>query len=258
MPGEERPINLSDLLDFLIETAKDLIECGCSSNRLERLITRIADPLDVKVDVLAIPTGVWIKVDNGMESRIDLIRVKSWAVNLHRMVAISDVVDEYEAGHLTLRQAKVLIREASEAPAPYNLLLTMLAGGLSAVVITFLLGGSLKESGIAFIPGCIVQFMTKFVFLGERRYLADFISSLIVGLFAIWCSTVDPQIDAARIIVGGIIGLLPGLVLVNAIHELAQKNLLSGTVKCFEAIIISASLAFGILIAVGIYLVSFQ
>jgi uncharacterized membrane protein YjjP (DUF1212 family) len=114
----------------------------------------------------------------------------------------------------------------------------------------------MTECWLSLIPGSSVQFLTKFVFVGEnQRYLADFVSASLVGFYSIWCSTVLNDIDAARIIVGGIVGLLPGLVLVNAIHELAQKNLLSGAAKSFEAMVISASLAFGVLLAVGLYLV---
>jgi uncharacterized membrane protein YjjP (DUF1212 family) len=249
-------VNLDDLMDFLLETAKDLIECGCSSNRVEKLIGRIAEPLGVQVDALAMPTGVWIKIACNGDSKIDLIRVRTWAVNLDKLTNISDIVDEFELGRLNLIEAKRLIRDASQKDTPYPLWVTMLAGGMSAFVLVYLLGGSMTECWLSLIPGSSVQFLTKFVFVGEnQRYLADFVSASLVGFYSIWCSTVLNDIDAARIIVGGIVGLLPGLVLVNAIHELAQKNLLSGAAKSFEAMVISASLAFGVLLAVGLYLV---
>jgi uncharacterized membrane protein YjjP (DUF1212 family) len=134
--------------------------------------------------------------------------------------------------------------------------LTAVAGGASAYVVCHLLGGLLTEALLSFVAGAAVQLLTKYFLTGDnRRYLGDFLGSSLVGLYAIWCSSVFPQADAARIIVSGIIGLLPGLVLVNAVHELAQKNLLSGAAKTFEAMVISATLAFGIILSVGLYLV---
>jgi uncharacterized membrane protein YjjP (DUF1212 family) len=54
-----------------------------------------------------------------------------------------------------------------------------------------------------------------------------------------------------RLIIGGLISLVPGLVFVNALHEVAQKNLVSGAARLLEAIVTAITLTFGVAAVLG-------
>jgi uncharacterized membrane protein YjjP (DUF1212 family) len=132
---------------------------------------------------------------------------------------------------------------------------TAAAGGLSSPLLVHTYGGSLSEILVAFPLGIGVQILNKYVLVGEAsRFLNDFLCAAFVALFSWSAARLLPGLDMARLIVGGIVILAPGLVTVNAVHELAQKNLVSGTAKLLEALMIAASLVSGVVCALGITL----
>jgi uncharacterized membrane protein YjjP (DUF1212 family) len=95
--------------------------------------------------------------------------------------------------------------------------------------------------------------LRNYLFQGEnRRYLVDYLSAAGVAFGATLAHHFLPQTDVHRVIIGGIVIMVPGLVFVNAIHEVSQKNLVSGTAKAFEAIVIALSLAFGVITIVAL------
>jgi uncharacterized membrane protein YjjP (DUF1212 family) len=110
---------------------------------------------------------------------------------------------------------------------------------------------------LALPVGMLVQVLSKYALVGEnRRYISDFVCGAVVALCAWAMRGVFPGIDVPRLIVGGLVALVPGLVLVNAVHEVAQKNLVSGAAKLLEALVITASLGCGVAFVLGVALAS--
>jgi uncharacterized membrane protein YjjP (DUF1212 family) len=146
------------------------------------------------------------------------------------------------------------MKEIIAAPPPYPKFLTMLAGGGSSVGLVYFYHGSPIDLAIALPAGMLVQVLLGFSFSSEnRRYLVDFICSAGIAAFVLMASVFFPSLDLAKVTVGGLISLVPGLILVNSVHEIAQKNLVSGTAKFIEAMVVAASLVFGVVFVFGIF-----
>lgn len=243
---------IRDFLTLLREVCRILVECGCSSNRIELLATKLGHSWGLEVESLAIPTGVWISVRKGDLNLVELTRVRNWSVNLERLAQVNELVDSIAARHVTLREAQVRLKHLVTAPPPYKLWLTLMAGGGASSVLVYFYGGTLLEIALAFPAGVAVEILSKHIFIGEsRRYLADFLCAIFVSLYAYACQLYFQVIDMPRLIVGGLVVLVPGLVFVNAVHEVAQKNLVSGAAKALEALVIAASLACGVIFVLG-------
>lgn len=245
---------MREFLEFLRKTCKLLIECGCSSNRVELLTQKLGASWGFEVETLAIPTGVWITVRRRGVNVIDLTRIRSWSIDLGRLTRINSLVDAIHDHHISIEDATARLDEIGASAPPYGLLLTVLAGAGTSPILIYSYGGSPLEIALALPIGAVVQVLQKYLFSGEnRRYVADFLSSIFVALYACTANLLFPAVDVPRMIVGGIVVLVPGLVLVNAIHEVAQKNLVSGAAKLLEAIVITASLGCGVLFVMGIF-----
>ncbi|MEZ4743761.1 MAG: threonine/serine exporter family protein [Bdellovibrionota bacterium] len=135
----------------------------------------------------------------------------------------------------------------------YPAWLTALAGGGASSTLIYMLGGNRLEVLISFPLGVLIATLQKQLSAGEnRRYLADFLSSLAAALISGCLAQYISGINENRIITGGVILLLPGLVLLNAIHEIAQKNLVSGAAKTVEVLIIGSRISFGIGVATAL------
>lgn len=250
--ADDQP-NMREFIEFLRGVCRLLMECGCSSNRVELLTQKLGDSWGFEVDTLAIPTGVWISVRKEKTNLVELTRVRSWSVDLDRLARLNVLVDEIHEHKITLTEACDRLVAEKKAKAPYGVIPTLLAGGVASPILVYNYGGSPLEMALALPMGVVVQLLVKYLFVGEdRRYLGDFISAALVAAFAYAAQLVYPEVDVPRLIVGGIVVLVPGLVMVNAVHEVAQKNLVSGAAKLLEALMITASLGCGVVFVLGI------
>lgn len=239
------------LVDLLTETCRVAIECGCSSNRIELLVTRLGEAWGFSVDAAALPTAVWLSVRGRGHQIVELVRVTKWGIDLNKLADLNDLVDQVSSRQLHLDEAVQKLKEISKKPSPYPRILSIIAGGGSAFALVAASSGRGFELLAAFILGTICQLSLSFFSEGNRKYLAEFFTAMLVAGGAAGLSTVWPDINVPRLIVGGLISLAPGLPFVNALHEVAQKNLVSGAARLLEAVVTAITLAFGVAAVLG-------
>ncbi len=242
------PVDLRELLSFLTNLAKSLLECGCSSHRLENLCVLLGKGFAVQVEVFAIPTGVWLKVERGPEQWVDLIRVKQWAVNLDRLSRINRLVVSMDKEPMALADCRARLDELNHSSPPYKKWSIFIAAAFAAASYIHLNGGTYKESALGLCAGALAQGVGHFARGSEnRRFLADFLGAATLALLVLLIVKIPLfGVDAVRLLTGGLIVYFPGLTFVNAIHEIAQKNLVSGSARLLEAVMVTVALAFGV------------
>ena len=238
---------LNHLIEFLSLAANQLVRCGCSSNRIERLFSALAMQYSCDLDIVATPTSVQMLLRKQGQRVHELTRVRDWSVDLSRLDQISLIIRDLIEKKIDLETASFEMKELDQAQSIYpNWMVTLSVGGSSAV-LTLLYGASILEASIVFVIGCLSK-ISNFILSNQDhgRYLTDYLSALLVALGSKTVGHFIGSIDEFRMVVGGIVALLPGLIFLNAVHELAQKNLVSGAAKIFETAIISLSLSFGV------------
>jgi uncharacterized membrane protein YjjP (DUF1212 family) len=239
------------LVDFLMATCRVAIGSGCSSNRVELLVTRLAEAWGFSIDAAALPTAVWLSVRGRGQQIIELVRLNQWSIDLNRLALLNDLVDQVERRQMALDEAVLRLKKIEIRPSPYPPWLNVLAGGGSSLAMVATSGGLAIELGISFLLGIICQLSVRSLRSGNRRFLTDFITAMIIAGSAAGFASIYPEVNMARLIIGGIISMVPGLVFVNALHEVAQKNLVSGAARLLEALVIGISLAFGVAAVLG-------
>jgi uncharacterized membrane protein YjjP (DUF1212 family) len=239
------------LVDFLMATCKVAIECGCSSNRVELLITRLCEAWGFSVDAAATPTAVWLSVRGRGQQILELVRINKWGIDLNKLALLNDLVDQVEKRELALDEAVLHLVKIQKQPPPYPKFITVIAGGGSSMAMTAYSAGQGTEVVAGFVLGAVCQLSVRFFAEGNRRYLAEFLTAMIVAGCAAGFSVLWPEINMPRLIIGGLISLVPGLVFVNALHEVAQKNLVSGAARLLESLMTAVSLAFGVAAVLG-------
>ncbi|MCX6116003.1 MAG: threonine/serine exporter family protein [Proteobacteria bacterium] len=250
-PVQLERVSIRDLMDFLIETCRIAIECGCSSNRIENLVARLGDAWGYQVESAALPTAVWITIRGRGQQLLELVRVKAWAINLNRLALLNDLVDDVENHRIYLDEAVEKLKAIRISPSPYPSWLTLIAGGGSSLALIYTSGGRNLELAVGFVIGIVCQLTSLLFSKDSRRFLAEFVSAMTVAYAASIAVQLLPDLNMARIIVGSLISLFPGLVFVNALHEVAQKNLSSGSARLLEACMIAINLSFGVAAALG-------
>lgn len=69
---------------------------------------------------------------------------------------------------------------------------------------------------------------------------------MITALLARLCVFLFPGINMSSIIIGGIMTLLPGLAMVNAIRDTLYGDIVSGTARGVEALLSAVAIAAGV------------
>lgn len=243
--------NLEQFSEFCFELCRQLITCGCSSSRLERLIAQMSETFGFQTEVMAMPTGCFFSIKEGKQQKFELVRVKEWQTDLSKLSELSKVVTTVSQGSMDLKEATAELNRIEQKGSPYPRYLTSSTFGCASAALVGIYGGSLIEQVTVAFTGITAGAIHRYFVMDEkRRYLGDFVAAFVVA-FLVSISAHFVDIDRARLIVGGIIVLVPGLVFVNALQEIAQKSLISGAAKLTESIAIALNLASGVIGALG-------
>ncbi|HHY19656.1 MAG TPA: threonine/serine exporter family protein, partial [Firmicutes bacterium] len=86
-----------------------------------------------------------------------------------------------------------------------------------------------------------------------NSYLSGTLASFLVANFVYAAQVFFPDISAPLVIVGGLMILVPGVAIASAVRDIVQGELLSGTSRAVEAIVIAGTLAAGSAFALGLW-----
>ena len=124
---------------------------------------------------------------------------------------------------------------------------SILAGGLAGASFCYLFGGRLYDSLISFLLGMLLE---MFLLAASQRktskFILNIIGSAIVTAGALVLYMAGTGIWFDRVIIGGIIPLVPGVSLTTAIRELFEGNYLSGSIRLMDALLTAMCIAIGV------------
>ena len=258
-----KPLQSNTEMDInkILKTAKlisqVMLENGAETYRVEDTIMRICQSFSfTEVEAIVIPTGVFISVSlDGVSNNHTVIkRVKKRTVDLSKVNSANTISRQITSGTINLDLA-ILQLENMLAASPEKRVFPTLAAGLSAGFFTLLFGGGLFDFSIASFSGAIVQLAAFFL---KREDMFHFIISLtggiITALIAIAATQIFSTGNLELIISGGIMPLLPGLAMTNAIRDSMRGDLVSGVARGTEALIVAVALAVGVMIVLKAWL----
>jgi uncharacterized membrane protein YjjP (DUF1212 family) len=233
---------------FILAVARALHTAGTTAQRLEDLLEELSRHLRLEnPQFFSTPTSIMASFGPDQQQEVHLLRLFPAGPNIGRLSALDRVVARVLAGQLDACDGLAEVNRITSAPAPYGALLTIAAFGLASGGIARFLGGGLAEVSVGALLGVLTGTLDAVseryravgrVFEPLAAFVAAFVAASLaslVGPFAVYTATL-----------AGIIVLLPGLLLTNAIRELAQRHLASGTARLSGAIVTLLSLVFGV------------
>jgi uncharacterized membrane protein YjjP (DUF1212 family) len=121
-----------------------------------------------------------------------------------------------------------------------------ICGGITPGFFCLLFGGSWPEFGVAFVMGVTVSIILKYLAqLHLNTFLLNAVGAGMVVWFAKMAGLYIGYMNTDNIIIGGIMLLVPGLAITNAIRDTMAGDLVAGTARTVEAIFIAAAIATG-------------
>jgi uncharacterized membrane protein YjjP (DUF1212 family) len=234
-------------IDLLCALGRSLHEVGLPAHELEEAIGETATRCDVKAEVFSMPTALWMTVGEGDNLPVALLlRVDPGAPHLERMSRLSAVARALALGKLEPGEALGWIERIMRARTRWGPISIVLAYLLSAAAFAVFFHGGLPEVLTSMCVGLVVGLLsTTFQQRRASRRMFELTAAAAAAIIADLASNfIDPFVEWIPLAAGLII-LLPGLALVDAVEELAHGHLTSGSARMAGVGVVLLAMTFG-------------
>lgn len=200
------------------------------------------------VDSFVLSNAIFITGNNDKEDVYAKVKhVPLSGVHLGIVTAVNNLSREISAGKLTIEEGIEQLNLIRQMPPKSNRL-RALASVFGSACFIHILGAGTRESIIAGLIGGFVFLYA--VFLDKyklSKLIKNMLSGAFVGLmaYAITRIPIWNELDIGKIIIGGIMPLIPGAAFINSIRDIANTDFLSGTVRMLDTIMVFVYLAVG-------------
>jgi len=247
-------LSIKQITDVALDVGRIILQSGGTTNRVELMMRKVCTGFGFpEPESYVTPTGIFISAKD-MDGTVStsIKRIDNRRIDLGKITRVSRLVNcltNTKCPHHELWQKvsefKAELNKIDVEEAWPNWFKNICGGGTSGF-FCLLFGGSWVEFGVAFLIGIIVSFGLKYL---EKLAFNNFLlNALAAALIVVLAKTIDlwiPFIRLDNIIIGGIMLLVPGLSITNAIRDTMSGDLVSGTARAVEAMFITTGIVAG-------------
>lgn len=237
----------SDSIGFILRLGRALHRYGYASDRLEELLAQAAERLQLHGQFFAAPTSIYCGFGELEAQQTFLIRADPGSLNLGKLVDVDRVLTEVLYQRMTPQQGSDAIDTIVAAPPEYGPVVTTIAASLASASAAQFIGGGVKEVFIAGLIGLLLGLLSRaaerFSALGK---VYDIVAATVAAAVADALSHVFGPYSVFIATLAGLILLMPGFTLTVALTEMSTRNLISGTTRLTNALIIFFGIGFGV------------
>ncbi|MEI1232189.1 threonine/serine exporter family protein [Enterococcus mundtii] len=240
----ERDVDL--LLNTCLLAGKIMTESNAEMYRVEDTMSRIASASgNYRLVSYVTQTGLFIGFDR--TSTIRMEQITNRTINLERVVKVNNLSRKYVANELTLEELYSALQEVEKDRRMFPVWLQIISAAIISGTIMILFGGELKDLPITLSIGGVgyIVYLCSLRFF-RIKFLAEFLSSLIIGIAAILSVRLGIGLNQDLIIIGCVMPLVPGVQITNAIRDLLAGHYVSGVSRGAEAMMTAAMIGFAI------------
>lgn len=245
-------IPLKKMLILALYAGEIMLRNGAETYRVEDTIFRICRSKGFKyVESIVTPTGIYISIDRKDDETDTMLsfnkRIRDRTTNLSKVAMVNDFSRKFVNGDYTIKEGMHRLTEIDDKTLPYKTYLHGLAAGFGSGFFVLLLGANFLEFICTFISNFILMYTLKKM---SQYHFSIFFSNLIGGILvsslAVLLSLFHEMIDIDLVIVGGIMVMVPGVAITNAVRDSIGGDIISGIARAGEALVVAISIAFGV------------
>ncbi|KAG0335584.1 hypothetical protein BG000_007392 [Podila horticola] len=240
--------DIADILSrqsFLITIAKALILYGAPTHRIEETCALLARKMEVDASFALLPGLMTISFSDPETHTSDTRHLRcTQGMDMYKLSKVYTIaLDVLHGGGI--ERANKELEKVTVEEGYYPVWVTVLAWTTSAAFVAPLaFHGSWLDTALAGLCGLIVGLLgvlaAKLPVYGN---VFEVTSSIVVGFIA---KAFGDRVCFSAVTLAGVVILLPGLLLTQSIMELASRNIVSGAVRMFYALMYAFFLGFGL------------
>ena len=240
---------------FVVETARRLHQYGTAAPRLEMAVSRVGERLGLRIEVWSSPTAIILSASTldatntaALAEVTQVMRLPPGDVDLARLCRVDRIADEVIAGTLNVEDGFRQLRALTEPRPRWWWPLSVAAFGIAAAMVAVLLHGAWVDQLAAGVIGIVIGQVTVSSAGHPRMAVAsEAIAALLATLIAGAIGAFIVPLALKTVVISGLIVLMPGLALTNAVREISTQHLVSGTARLAGALSSLLKLTFGTL-----------
>ncbi|MDY5355216.1 MAG: threonine/serine exporter family protein [Eubacteriales bacterium] len=241
-----------ELVDMAILAGQIMISAGAETHRVEDTISRILQTTGFsQADAFVLPTGITVTLSDEKKETLSVTRrIMPGSNNLSRIYLVNNVSRDFCSGKITLDEAKARLEKIKNEHI-YGRFVKIIGVMLTMGMFSLLFGGSLLDAAVALVAGFAMALENYYLrkFIG-MDFLCDALCAATITvvslLFVYGAMKSGTELHLQYIIVGGIMPLVPGVAITNAVRDVLKGDFISACARMVEAFMIAAAVAVGV------------
>ncbi|MFV0519802.1 MAG: threonine/serine exporter ThrE family protein [Lachnospirales bacterium] len=245
-------------LTLAIAIGELMLKSGGETTRVENTISIILKSSNYckESDVIVLTTGIFVTItDMANRSHTMLKRVNKIVTNLNRISELNELSRKFVSKELTYDEIDEKINFL-ETSLIYPIYFEGLFSGFTSAAFCYMIFLDIYNSIGAFFSALVVHTFALYVI--NRKIDSQFVqiifASMLLVFGSVFVAIFIPNDDINRIIIGGIMPLVPGSEMVTGVRDIVEGNFLSATARLLNAILIGVGIAVGVGIGLSLWL----
>ncbi len=239
------------VLELAAGMGEALLENGGEIFRVQETMERVAKSYGCEgFHAYVLTNGIFASVDGPDGGEGAVRHVPASRVHLGRVAALNALSRDIELRHIPPEEAARRLEEVRAIPyTPAAKSVAACAVGAACFAVLF--GGGAADGAAAFAAGLVMQLCAqKFLTGSMGKIITNILLSAIVTAVGLLASAAFASAGIATnpdyVLIGGIIPLVPGMMLTTSFRDFANGDYLSGTIRIMDALLVGGSIAVGV------------
>ncbi|TDM03670.1 threonine/serine exporter family protein [Macrococcus carouselicus] len=234
------------VLSVALLAGKILLESGAETYRVEDTMARIAKHYGLRsTHSFVTPTAIMFSASADSPSR--LLRVIERTTDLQKIAETNEISRAITADTLSIHAAKEALEELDASDLQFNFWIKILAAALVSGLFLIMFNGSFQDMPGSIIAGGSGLLVAEFIQRHTRiKFFSEFAGAFVIALTALFFINYLNGVSLNKVIISGVMPLVPGVLITNAIRDLMAAHLLAGVVKGIEASLTAFAIGTGV------------
>lgn len=233
-----------------------MLKNGAETYRVEDTVTRLCKSRRgiEFVDAFVIPTGIFISLEYEGSLITYIKRIKSISNNLSKIDDVNEFSRSFVNSDMTIAEGLIELKRINKIKV-YPDIIKIISGSFASAFFCLLFGGSFLDFMGSFLVSLLVlSAINKISEFKLTFFINNFVGAILASLFSYLVIKIGLGESFDKVIIGSIMGLVPGVAITNAIRDTMSGDYLSGLSRGMEAIFSAIAIALGVGIVLNFYL----
>ncbi|MEX5945964.1 threonine/serine exporter family protein [Staphylococcus saprophyticus] len=246
-------IDEDKVIDVVLIAGRILLESGAETYRVEDTMTRIAASYGLD-DTYSFVTSTAIIFSLNNRTNTRLIRIRERTTDLEKIALTNSLSRKISSNKLDIDQAKSELIHLHLASLQYSSITNFVAAAIACGFFLFMFGGVINDFIFAIIAGAgaflTFSYVQRYI---QIKFFSEFISAAVVIAIAAFFTKIGWAHNQDIITIAGVMPLVPGILITNAIRDLMAGELIAGMSRGVEAALTSFAIGAGVAIVLLIF-----